>query len=323
MKVLLCVDVMNWAWAHKARAIQKYLSDEFDCIDIMRSKQVKNNRQIFQKYHSIHLFGWLEGSLWAKKYKGTSAGVSSHNYLYKHLERAKNVMPKYGAITCTSKILYDELKERNWNKNLYLCQNGVDEEMFQPDPIKHDKFVVGWMGQPTFGDFTGQQLDMHGYQNVLLPLVDSLKGHKNIEFKIMAKTFKDAVPHSEMVKWYNGLDLFLHTAFGTGTPNGVFEAMACGVPCISTAIGAAPEVINNGVGGKGGVNGLLVDRYFNKEEARMAFISFQQYVMWCENHRNICQFMGEEARKIIEESWTWKERAKSWIPVFKNHGKVL
>jgi glycosyltransferase involved in cell wall biosynthesis len=317
VKILLCVDVMNWAWAHKARAIQKYLKNDFEKIDIIRSNTVKNNKHIFKEYNHIHWFGWLEGRLWCQKYRGTSAGVSSHNYLYKHSELAKSVMPKYGALTCTSKILYDELKKKKLNKHIYLCQNGVDEQMFQPAPVKHDKFVVGWMGQPTHGNFSGQQLDMHGYEHVLLPLVESLKENKNIEFRIMAKTFKNAVSHSEMPRWYNGLDLFLHTGFGTGTPNGVFEAMACGVPCISTAIGAAPEVIEDGE------NGWCCGRFYSKGDARDIVDWIRLKILLWEPRIDELRTMGQNARKTIEESWTWKERARAWIKPFKNHAKQL
>ena len=321
MKLLLLYDVVGWAWYFKARALQKHLRGHFEKIDIAPSKWIKKHQGAFKRYHHIHWFGWLEGRLWSSKYKGISAGISSHNYYYKHFDLAKRVMPRYDALTCTGRILCDEIKQRKMNKNVYLCQNGVDEEMFQPDPIKHDKFTIGWMGQPTSGGFDkgDSSIDMHGYQHVLKPLVESFRDNNDIEFKIMAKTFKNAIPHHEMVKWYNGLDLFIHTGFGTGTPNPVFEAMACGVPCISTAIGAAPEVINHSK------NGYLVPRYYNKQQAKECADQIENIINEIQDfdgHR-LTKLLGVNARETIEESWTWKQRARNWIPVFKNHGKKL
>lgn len=318
MKVLLLYDKI-WAWYFKAMAIQKHLGQGhgFKKIAVASNKWIRKNPNVLKKYNHIHYFGWLDGRQVALKYKGVTAGVSSHNYFYRHWDIARNVMNRYGALTCTSKIIYDDLKKRKLGKLLYLCQNGVDEEKFQPDPVKHDKFVVGWMGQPTHGKFSrsDKSIDMHGYQHVLQPLVESMRGNRAVEFNIIAKTYKNAISHDAMVKWYNGLDLFLHTGFGTGTPNGVFEAMACGVPCISTAIGAAPEVIEDGV------NGYLVQRFYNKNEALSRAKKFKSIILNVASNR--CNETGENARKTIEQSWTWKQRAEAWAEVFRNHKRKL
>ncbi len=319
MRVLLLYDVKGWAWYFKAQALQRHLRDYFEKIDIAPSKWIKNNKHVFKKYHHIHWFGWLEGKRWAKLYGGTSAGISSHNYYYKHFGLAKKVMPRYNALTCTSKILYDEIKKQKLNSNVYLCQNGVDEEMFQPDPIKHDKFIVGWMGQPTEGGFNqgDSSIDMHGYQHLLKPLVESLKGYKDIEFRVMAKTFKNAISHDDMPKWYNGLDMFVHTGFGIGTPNPIFEAMACGVPCTSIAIGAAPEVIDDGM------NGFLFPRYFNENGTFERTEAIKRKILFLKDRRDFCQELGQNARKTIEESWTWKQRSQAWLKPLKENGKKL
>ena len=313
MKILLVIDVDNWAWAFKARSLKKYLKDEFEKIDIITSK--KFIKKLFKKYHAVHFFGYLEGRKYAGKYKGVTCGISSHNFIYKHLEKAKKILPKYDAITCTSKILYKELTERKMNKNIYLCQNGVDETIFTPGKKTQDldKFVVGWMGQPTKGTLAD---DAHGYQHILLPLIESLKDVKEIKFNVIAKTFKTASPHSTMPAWYRELDLFIHTGYSTGTPNPLFEAQACGIPGISTAIGAAPELLN-------AFNGLLVPRYHNAQEAKERVKLIGEQICYWRYHRKNLEVMSENARRIIVSDWTWKERAKAWITPLKKHGKKL
>jgi len=46
-----------------------------------------------------------------------------------------------------------------------------------------------------------------------------------------------------------GFDIFLLTSHREGMPNAVLEAMAAGIPCISTAVGGARDVILDGVTG--------------------------------------------------------------------------
>ena len=50
------------------------------------------------------------------------------------------------------------------------------------------------------------------------------------------------IAHEDMPEYYNGIDIYVCTSRTEGTPNTVLEAMACGVPVISTDVGIVPEV---------------------------------------------------------------------------------
>lgn len=57
--------------------------------------------------------------------------------------------------------------------------------------------------------------------------------------------FAGAVPNSDLIYWYNAVDVFCLSSRGEGSPNVLTEALACGTPAISTAVGSAPEIMES------------------------------------------------------------------------------
>lgn len=55
--------------------------------------------------------------------------------------------------------------------------------------------------------------------------------------------FKPEVPVHEMADWYRALDLFVAPQRWEGFGLTPLEAMACGVPCVATTVGAFPELL--------------------------------------------------------------------------------
>lgn len=311
MRVLLVPDVKGWAWDFKARSIKENLP-QYD-IDILYNHQIANK---WQEYDSVHCFGWPESISIARS---VTVGVSSHNFETLHMSSAKSNLPNYRALSAVSERIYKRLKELDMNRNIYLCPNGVNENFFIPaDKVKrNDKLIIGWQGKE------GGLLDQHGWSTILMPLKEQIKKDPRMELRIINRIYTNALSREEMVKFFQEIDVFLHTGLMTGTPNPIFEAASCGKAVICSRIGAAEQMI------KEGVSGFIIN--LNPEDKVYASLdklcpssdkivkSFMDKLRLLRDDREICENLGKEGRKIIEADWTWKKRVQAYIPLLEDN----
>lgn len=54
---------------------------------------------------------------------------------------------------------------------------------------------------------------------------------------------------TDIESWLTAMDIFVLPSFSEGTPLALLEAMAAGVPCVASAVGGIPQVIDSGVDG--------------------------------------------------------------------------
>lgn len=305
MKILLIADVPRWAWDRNADALIKYLPQ----YELSKGYFRHFRRLDFTKYDHVHSMGWLPARGMAPKLSGA---VCSHNFELRN-EGGETAFPQFMALTANSPFLYEKVKP--YNEHLFYAPNGVHEDLFLPCFKERDKkFVVGWVGQETSGGLTMAEcgrIDIKGYQAVLLPLIERMKKYPDIEFKLCTNNHKNAVSHEEMPKFYKDVDCQICTSLAEGTPNPMFEAASCGKALISTNVGAISECITNAG------NGFLIDAYKSRADLPSVIDQFETLILKLKNDRDLCEEMGKKSRETIEKNWTWKERAKQWIPLFE------
>ncbi|MFW1754227.1 glycosyltransferase [Acinetobacter wanghuae] len=141
------------------------------------------------------------------------------------------------------------------NAHQHVIANGVFLDKFQPSVQLHQPTVIG---------FAGRYHTAKGYP-YLFETMGLLKG-ENIIFKIAGGGASLENPEvkalfeqnqldaekvhlldqiSDMPAFYQAIDAFLMTSITEGFPNVLVEAMASGLPCISTDVGDAKYIVQD------------------------------------------------------------------------------
>lgn len=304
-KILLVCDVNNWAWHYKAVEIKENLSDKYE-IDIVYTHAVPSyNNANLEKYDHIHIFGWYSIGNREKKYLSKiSTSIASIEFQLLKPREARNILPSLTVVAVSNEMLKLLTREK-LGKKIIPCYNGVNEIKFKPNPDirkEHNQvFRVGIACKPS------SKYDLYGL-SLTEKIKEQLLPNKDIEIVMHLAKHKTAVSHEEMARFYNSLDLFMHTGrYHLATPNPVFEASACGVPILATTNGCIPLLIRDDI------NGYLIDINANDDDKITQFVEKIKYLA---KNRDKTRLMGIANREEILRNWTWKQRAQDWISVF-------
>jgi len=107
---------------------------------------------------------------------------------------------------------------------------------------------------------------------------------------------------AQVLEWLRGLDAFALPSLSEGCPNVLMEAMACGLPCVATRVGACPELIAHGV------SGLLTP--WGDSQA------LAEALAWIAERPAAAAAMGRAAREAMARFSPAAERA-AWLAVYR------
>jgi glycosyltransferase involved in cell wall biosynthesis len=164
-------------------------------------------------------------------------------------------------VTTVSGRVRDELVDHYGIEGVTVVGNGVDPDRFSPAAGNGGNYVL-FMGRldhpkgiPDLIDAATRVTEHHGVEFVLAgkgPLRDRLEQlvrRRGIDDDV---TFTGHVTGDHQLRLYQNATAFVLPSHYEGLPTVLLEAMACGAPVVSTAVGGCPDVIEDGV------NGLLV-----------------------------------------------------------------
>ena len=265
-KIALIVDTNNWAFYNKAAIIKEELQDEFDFRIIPAVDLNGNWLQIIlmiKDYDLVHFFwrGFLttlnrENQVFTsnnidfedfieknfKKIVKTTC-VPDHLWLEdKNIEQTRRILDQVDNYYVSSQKLFDIYSSLNVKKPYGVIIGGVRPDIFYPENL--DRFSnlnrtikIGWAGNSKFGENTSDYEDLKGVRNILIPTIEILKKEGyNLEL-IMADRAVKFIPNEDMINFYKSIDIYVCTSKSEGGPNTILEAMACGVPIVTTDVG--------------------------------------------------------------------------------------
>lgn len=328
-KIALIVDVKNWCFWNIAEIVKENLKGFYD-FEIIPLSIIEDNivRLLFyaKKFDLVHFFwrGHLTyineyhprvielGMKYEEFYKTYVESLNITTAIYDHLyldniEVTNQILEKCKNYTVSSKKLFKIYNENQYiiKKPEMMVTDGVDLSIFKPRNLERFKekraLVIGWVGN---SEWASEKEDFKGFNTILKPAIKELL-EENCEIKTLFADRKEGmIPHDEMPKYYSKIDVLVCVSKIEGTPNPVLEAMACGVPIISTDVG-----IVNDAFGKKQKEFILPER--NKENLKKTIKKLVN------NKKALTELSNENLVQI--QKWDWKIITKKFKNFFDNN----
>lgn len=181
---------------------------------------------------------------------------------------------------------------KNKIRVIYL---GVDFKKFYPIGKKlNKKFIIGYIGG--LGKRKNVEFLLHvakklEKENILFKIAGKgpcLKKLLELKKKLNLKNveFSGFIPDENLNEFYNGLDIFIFPSFYEGFGLPVLEAMACGVPVITSNKSSLPEIVgkaailinpNNMLKIKQAIETVIHDKKLQKEMKRKSLAQASRF----------------------------------------------
>ena len=185
-------------------------------------------------------------------------------------------------------------------KNIIKLPNGVDVDKFEFNESLPDKFTVGFAGRTLKVNENKQK----GFDDYVIPVVTYRK------FKmITADNGYNKLSHADMPAFYKKISVLLLPSYAEGCSNTIFEAMASGVPVITTRTGWHYENCTDYE------NIIFCDRNL---------LDIDEKIMLLNNNKELYNKIRYNARKFAEKhSWNeksfyYKQQLNKMLELVKN-----
>ena len=249
----------------------------------------------------------------AANWKEKLSSMRWHNFL----PMQKRVAPKLNKIICVSGPSKEDIIKEFLvdDKKIEVILNGIDIDKFVPgskDLVQVNKIITT----------ASADIPLKGLKYLILALPKILRDFPKTTLTVIGKSpsnsevskiidkldlnniisFRSGISEDEIVHLYHSSEIAVIPSLYEGFGFGAGEAMACGVPLISTHSGGLKEVV-----GESAVEIMP----FSAEEIEKAVINLF-------NNREKMKELSEKGRQRMESKFNWKLAASSYESSFKD-----
>jgi len=288
LKVLKLIDSYGWAYHFIAKSQQKYsihqidylllkdfdlkMLDDYDIL-YMPSPGLSNAsvnkiiRDCNSKYPRIKIIGAYAGENKLKYDDGVNLLISISS---KYLPNVKSFYP---------------------DKSTIFLPECTDANFFPVKKLNDDTFVVGYAGR------TNKIKRLH--------LMDKLNYTVKKQTNHSTDFLKKDSTLEPMKEFYNSLDCFILTSSSECMPGVILEAMATGLPVVSTDVGS--------------INLLLEKEWLIPSEPEELVVEeMNKKLTLLKNNPELRKEVGKRNRKHIEMFFNWENNQTLWDEVFSS-----
>ena len=249
----------------------------------------------------------------AANWKEKLSSMRWHNFL----PMQKRVAPKLNKIICVSGPSKEDIVKEFLvdDKKIEVILNGIDINKFVPgskDLIQVNRIITT----------ASADIPLKGLKYLVLALPEILRSFPKTTLIVIGKSpsnsevsniidklnlnniisFRSGISEDEIVDLYHSSEIAVIPSLYEGFGFGAGEAMACGVPLISTHSGGLKEVVGESA---------VEIKPSSAEEIEKAVINLF-------NNREKMKELSEKGRQRMENKFDWKIAANSYESLFKD-----
>lgn len=340
-RVALIIDKPDWALDHIAEQVVRYCSDEFEFrryysqdVDNLANLLIGAQdcdvihffwRGLINWYYDsyaqdrIKAFGYTDAEFREKYLSSKLVTTSVYDHLYlkdgedeltaKLFSAKDSIVDAYTVSSQKLKDIYDRRTGLRM-RPAALITDGVDLGRFKPAnlerfrDVSHRTIRFGWVGN---SNWNWADADLKGVHTIIKPAIEALqKQGYDIEL-ITSDRDQKMIPHAMMPRYYEQIDCYLCASLHEGTPNPVLEAMACGIPVISTDVGLIPQLF-----------GEKQKQCVLKKRTKEDMIQKIKYLV---DHPKMFTELSQENLQSIQ-AWDWSICARRFADFWKKQMKL-